>query len=1044
MIITSATLDPAVFREYYKGIDRDIPLIQIPGRTFPVDRKLDAESSLIDEVVMAYRNWENILVFEAWKKEIELEIEKLRTILWPDAQIFPLHAEMPKEEQEKLLKKDPNDRRPRIIVATNVAEESITIDYIDRVVDSARYKVSRYNEAWIPGLYLEDIPMSSVKQRSWRVWRTHPWIYSRHSDTPFNELPEYGDAPIEKEMLDQHILMLLAEGYDMRTIIDEAKSRGESPFYHRFDVWLLRISYERLKQIGAITKNGALTELGYTLLRYPLDVYYGRMLHESIDRSCVDEMMIIVSILEKKGFLSKEDTWKNLGIVKPGTSDLAGYTALFRFFTATEITPKQAEKLKEFWANPDEVDDFMTRRHSKNNPRLFEIVDLTPIGVKKARIKAVYDKYLELQKRFEMLEIPITTGKDKNAIAISIATWSPFFLYSYNDEEGWFISQKQSGSKDADIFRMGDISLVEPEDGARYIGQPFIIWPKDESSSWMRLLSFITQVDDAIIKEAQATNARYAKAEYSHEEWNVHHAGILEWTWNQGGGSGGVTQAWARSLQWQSTAAKGSPHRAEKLAHYPDIALGEETYANSLEQLYDAPFTSDEASRDYYLRYCLPLFLIEHNQAIRKYIKWKSPEWVAIFRELLTRFVLDEAQRIRLQNLEVTERSFRYDSWILQRFEESNDFHIRYFRIHGMLPEIRGPKEGAPKESDFDILDYPDEDIEGMRKQYAKRLGWANRFSVAIDSDSIEEQYFTSRVLAISEWDGTEEEIGAYAVIKDIYDSVGRLDQVERGSMSRWLKKMSSQKKDIDKLAKKIWGLQVVYDALSMASDLRYRASSLRVHQKVLHDAWKIFEDFWIWGSYNQALQRAFSDDSKKRKRGANALKWYRTALGGLIHSHSERKRELEGQLSFAEFPQLRTLWDTLNRLAASMYQGDYLRLRIQPKMLETLRALVRDYGTERLWMDALLTNFIYHRQSGNFLVDDGVKFQEIREYLDAWEVIENHQMDIAEEVKKSDDAEYIRLMLKKLEEAIWNLEESHKKLKRNPIYKKFQESVKA
>lgn len=1041
MIITSATLDPAIFREYYKNIDGDIPLIQIPGRTFPVDRTLDSENSLIDEVARAYRKWENILVFEAGKKEIEIQIERLREILWADAEIFPLHAEMPKEEQEKLLKKDPGDKRPRIIVATNVAEESITIDYIDRVVDGAQYKVARYNEAWIQGLYLEDIPKSSVKQRSGRAGRTHPWVYSRHSDTPYNELPEYGDAPIEKEMLDQHILMLLAEGYDMRDIIEEAKRKREKPFYHRFDTGLLRISYDRLKQIGAITKTGALTELGYLLLRYPLDVYYGRMLHESIERGCVDEMMVITAILEKKWFLSKEDTWKELGLVKSTTSDLTGYATLFRVFTASEITVRQAERLKELWVDSDEVDDFMSRRHSKNNPKLFEIVDLTPIWVKKARIKAIYDKYLELQKRFEVLGIPVSTGKDKNALAISIATWSPFFLYTYSEDEGWFVSQKQRG-KDVDVFRMGDISLIDPRDGGKYIGQPFIIGPKDETGSWMRLLSFVTQVDDAILKEASVANTRYAKVVHVHEPKDTRHAiTSIEWgTSRQDAESGDTTPTGAWIWKWKSLVWVDTTAWVRKLAHYPDIAVGEGTYANSLDQLSEAPFTSNEAARDYYLKYCLPLFLIEHNQAIRKYVRGKSPEWVAIFRELLTKFVLDEAHRISLNKLEITERSFRYDSWILQRFEESDDFYIRYFRIHGELPEMRGPDHGD-LEFDFDSLDDSDEkDIEKLRKDYAKRLGWANTFRLTVDLDYIEKQYFASRIVAISEWTGNEQELHAYAVINDVYDSLGRKTQAEREPMSKWLKRINARKKDIDKLAKKIHVFQEIYEALTIASDARYKSESLQIHKKALQDALKIFEDFSIetaW--YMSAVTRALSNDPKKRKRGAKALKEFRVIFWWILDSYTHQKSELENQNSFSEFPELRTLWNMLNALAQSMYHAEYLGLRIQPRILEVMRAIVRDYGAEHVWLDAILTDFLYQRQSGGFLINDGDNFRAIQEYLDAWEVIENHQRYIAEEVKKSEDIDYIRSMYGKLDSAIRELEEKFEILKKNPLYKKFQ-----
>lgn len=838
--------------------------------------------------------------------------------------------------------------------------------------------------------------------------------------------------------------MLLAEGYDMRMIIEEAKARSEKPFYHWFDVGLLRISYERLKQIGAIAKTGALTELGYMLLSYPLDVYYGRMLHESIERGCVDEMMIITAILEKKWFLSKEDTWKELWLVKSGTSDLTGYATLFRFFTATEITPKQAERLKELWVNPDEIDDFMSRKHSKNNPKLFEIVDLAPIGVKKARIKAIYDKYLELQKRFDTLWIAISNGKDKNAIAISIATGSIFHHYVFQEQEGWFVSQKQRG-KDGDIFRVGDISIIEPEDGRHYVWQPFIIGPKDETGSWMRLLSFVTQVDDAILKEASVTNARYAKAVHVHELKDARHA-ITSVVWGASGHdieSGDTTATWVRIGKWKLLIWTDATLWVRKLAHYPDIAQGEETYANSLDQLSDAPFTSDEAARDYYLRYCLPLFLIEHNQAIKKYVRGKSWEWVSIFRELLTRFVLDEAHRIRLQNLEVTERSFRYDSWILQRFEESDDFHIRYFRIHGVLPEIRWPKVNDETSDDFDMPENPDQnDMEALRKEYAKRLGWANAFYLALDPDQIEERYFVSRVSQIGEGQGSEQELLAYSVIQSVYDSFGRKNQSEREPISRALKKINARKKDIEKLSKKVRSLEEVYEALYFVSDQRYSVPSIAMHQKTLQDAKKIFEWFGIQGPhYELSLERAFSQDKRKRKRGAASLKWYRAIIEKALVSYEGQIREWEAQITFTEFPELRMLWDMLDALAREMYQEDYMKLRIQPKILDTMRHIVRDHGGEHLWLDAILVKFLYQKWAWKFLHAHGKYFAEMHAYCNTWEVIENHQVNIAEEIKQSEDIVYIGYMLEWLMSYIALLQWAHQTLKENPLYKNFHGS---
>ena len=122
--------------------------------------------------------------------------------------------------------------------------------------------------------------------------------------------------------------------------------------------------------------------------------------------------------------------------------------------------------------------------------------------------------------------------------------------------------------------------------------------------------------------------------------------------------------------------------------------MEEYTYEFYMEEFQGIAFPSSESADDYYGKYCLPIFLMEQNQYIRKYIQKKTQslsftqatEWKSIFRELLTRFLSEERHRVDSRNLAKTERSFKHDTGILMRFQESEDRHIRYFRIHGTLP----------------------------------------------------------------------------------------------------------------------------------------------------------------------------------------------------------------------------------------------------------------------------------------------------------------------------------------------------------------------
>jgi len=149
-------------------------------------------------------------------------------------------------------------------------------------------------------LRLENTPQASCLQRAGRSGRTHDGIYIRFNDTPFQELPKYLEAPIEREMLDTYILVLLANGKDIVKMQEEEERNGRSLFFHEFNKKLLDISYFRLTQIGAIDRTKNITPLGRDLLQLPLDVYHARMLREAIKRNCVEDMIYATAILEKK------------------------------------------------------------------------------------------------------------------------------------------------------------------------------------------------------------------------------------------------------------------------------------------------------------------------------------------------------------------------------------------------------------------------------------------------------------------------------------------------------------------------------------------------------------------------------------------------------------------------------------------------------------------------------------------------------------------------------------------------------------------------
>lgn len=117
--------------------------------------------------------------------------------------------------------------------------------------------------------------------------------------------------------------------------------------------------------------------------------------------------------------------------------------------------------------------------------------------------------------------------------------------------------------------------------------------------------------------------------------------------------------------------------------------MGQETeedisYQSLKEGFTDIVFSSDADAKNYFLRHCVPVFLMEQNHAIRAYIEGKTTQWKIIFRQLLSRFLVEQSEihRVQIGALNKTEHSFRNDTGILQSFQETKDPIIRHFRLH--------------------------------------------------------------------------------------------------------------------------------------------------------------------------------------------------------------------------------------------------------------------------------------------------------------------------------------------------------------------------
>jgi len=297
IIITSATIDPQRFSKHFN----DAPIIEVSGRTYPVEllyRPLEAQTEdeqdmeMTDGILHAIdRLWESgpgdVLVFLAGEREIRETAEALRKHHPPKVDILPLYARLSAEEQNRIF--HPHGR-PRIVLATNVAETSLTVPGIKYVVDPGFARISRYNpRTKVQRLPIEKISQASANQRKGRCGRISEGICVRlYPESDFNTRAAFTDPEILRTNLASVILQMKALGLgDIEAF----------PFIEPPDRRMIRDGYQTLHELGAIDIEYRLTELGRALARLPVDPRIGRMVLAAIDEGCLDEVLIIASAL---------------------------------------------------------------------------------------------------------------------------------------------------------------------------------------------------------------------------------------------------------------------------------------------------------------------------------------------------------------------------------------------------------------------------------------------------------------------------------------------------------------------------------------------------------------------------------------------------------------------------------------------------------------------------------------------------------------------------------------------------------------------------
>ncbi len=307
LIITSATIDPERFSAHFGRA----PIIMVEGRTYPIETRwhpveaaterdeedpdiLAAILLALDEIDQSPRassdartqRKRDVLIFLSGEREIRETAEALKGRA-RDTDVLPLYARLSGDEQDRVFK--PGAKR-RIVLATNVAETSITVPGIDAVIDPGLARISRYSpRGRVQRLPIEAIAQSSADQRRGRCGRTAPGLCIRlYAEDEFVSRPRFTQPEILRTNLASVILQMASLSLGRPE---------EFPFLDPPSQRLILAGYETLVELGAVTKRHELTSLGRRMAILPVDPRLSRMILASLDERCLAEVLVIVAAL---------------------------------------------------------------------------------------------------------------------------------------------------------------------------------------------------------------------------------------------------------------------------------------------------------------------------------------------------------------------------------------------------------------------------------------------------------------------------------------------------------------------------------------------------------------------------------------------------------------------------------------------------------------------------------------------------------------------------------------------------------------------------
>lgn len=370
VIITSATIDPERFANHFGTPEDPAPIVEVSGRTYPVEIRyrplsqpkadddeasddeleedrdpLDAVCDAVDELAAEAPG--DILVFFSGEREIRDAADALQARIQSNrrlanTEILPLFARLSLQEQHKVF--HPGGKR-RIVLATNVAETSLTVPGIKYVIDTGTARISRYSHRTkVQRLPIERVSQASANQRSGRCGRVSDGIAIRlYSEEDFESRPRFTDPEILRTNLAAVILQMTAMG-----VAKGPKDVEEFPFVEPPETRAINDGVTLLRELGALAPPrpqgqggrpeaaGGLTAVGQKLAQLPVDPRLGRMIVEAGKRGCVREVMVLAAALTIQDPRERPTDKQQLAAEKHNrfrdeNSDFTGYLNLWNY-----------------------------------------------------------------------------------------------------------------------------------------------------------------------------------------------------------------------------------------------------------------------------------------------------------------------------------------------------------------------------------------------------------------------------------------------------------------------------------------------------------------------------------------------------------------------------------------------------------------------------------------------------------------------------------------------------------------------------------------